>query len=333
MIRHTNPLEYFLLKPIKAARVSEVSETTASSNIPAEDRVNFHIGNPVQDKQLFSAYLRMALGININENKFTEDNLDDILKEVEWEKEERLKLEFLLSLIKNSAPYMPRGGYNKKNPNFLVKYFNEWLVKNQQEPLSYDLGETSGKREVILTTGGKFETLRLLFHTLSNYLIIRPAKIFLFNFELPDHLKNFSSLQFESLPDVEDKLIYRLQSSFLNQPDVPAFILLGKITEEETRRNLRRLSLEKPLFFIEVNDAPNHLSLAREAKMMNRVLRILTPGIFSEQLCNLSTGFIAGNSDFIKIIETVQFQLKGTPSASEVELLSFLLKENLFFNS
>ena len=64
MIRYTDPVEYFKLRPIKAAKVSEVSEATASSSVPAEEKVNFHIGNPVQDKRLSSAYLRMILGID-----------------------------------------------------------------------------------------------------------------------------------------------------------------------------------------------------------------------------------------------------------------------------
>ena len=61
----SDPLELFKLKAIKAAKVSEVSEATASSNVPKEERVNFHIGNPVQDTSLSSAYLRLALNINI----------------------------------------------------------------------------------------------------------------------------------------------------------------------------------------------------------------------------------------------------------------------------
>jgi hypothetical protein len=60
-----DPLSLFGLKPLKAARVSEISEATASSAAAPEDRVNFHIGNPVQDKRLTSLYLRMVLGIDI----------------------------------------------------------------------------------------------------------------------------------------------------------------------------------------------------------------------------------------------------------------------------
>ena len=80
--------------------------------------------------------------------------------------------------------------------------------------------------------------------------------------------------------------------------------------------------------FIELNDAPNHNSLAREAKMLNRVLRIISAAVFSEGYSNFSTSFILGNADFLKLIETVQFELKGTPAAAEIELLNFLLENN-----
>ena len=330
MTKQINPLEYFKLRPIKAARVSEVSEATASSSVAVEDRVNFHIGNPVQDKVLSSAFLRMILGLAVDDQNLSEDNLEKIRDELGWGEEDKSKIQFFLDLIKKSAPYMPRGGFNKKSPNFLIKYFNDWLIKNQQEPLSYDLGETTGKREIILASGGVLEAIRLLFHSLSNYLNYLPANIYLYDIVLPEHLKTFSNLKINAAPIEEEKMILALQKNFNEFPDLPAFLLLGKNTKEETRRKLRILSLNHPLFFVEVNNAPNHLSLAREAKMINRVVRILTPGIFSPLLNNLSTVFLAGNADFIRVIETVQFHLKGTPSASEVELLSFVLKENIF---
>ena len=333
MVKYTDPVEYFKLRPIKAAKVSEVSEATASSSVPAEEKVNFHIGNPVQDKRLSSAYLRMIVGIDFEREEFNEDNLDAIIEHLEWKCEDKTKLEFYINLINKSAPYMPRGGYKKEEPNYLVKYFNEWLVKYQPEPLSYNLGESSGNREIILASGGIFESLRLLFHALSEYLVNLPANILLFSLDLPLHLTKFPSLEFKALSDNEKVLIENLRRHLINSPNVPTFLLLGKNLLEETRRSLRQLSLEFPIFFIEVNNAPNHLSLAREAKMMNRVLRLMTPEIFSSSLKNLSIVFLAGNSDFIKVIENIHFQLKGTPSASEVELLSFILKEKLFVNN
>ena len=327
MKQKTDPLEYFRLKQAKAAKVSEVSEATASSSIPVEERVNFHIGNPIQDKVLSSAYLRMILGIDIRKINLSEDDLDKIVDEIDWGIEDKTKLEFFVELIKKSAPYMPRGGFSKNNPDFLVKYFYDWLLKKQEEPLSYDLGESSGKREIILASGGKYEALRVLFHSLSRFLVSLPAQILLFNIELPGHLISYTGLEFIQLPDDEAKMTAGLQQHLAGSSGFPNFLILGKNTSENTRRNLRQLSLKHPLFFIEVNNAPNHLSLAREAKMMDRVLRILTPGIFSPRLNNLSTVFLAGNADYIRVIETLQFQLKGTPSASEVEFLSYILRE------
>jgi len=329
MTKHVDPWKYFSLKSIKAARVSEVSETTASATVPTEERVNFHIGNPVQDVKLSSAFLRMVTGIDIAKENLTEDKLDLFLEELGWNNGEKTKLEFLLALIKKSAPYMPRGGFNKKDPNYLVKYIYEWLSKDQQEPLSYDLGGTTGAREIILASGGINEALRIFFHSISNHLANLPARIFLYGIDLPHHLLSFPSLEFEKFPSEEKIFINQLSLKLKRSPDTPSFLLLGKFTSEETRRNLRQLSLELPLFFVEINDAPNHLSMAREAKMMNIVLRFLTPAVFFPSLKDLSTVIVAGNAGFIKIMETIHFQLKGTPSASEVELLSVILKDNL----
>lgn len=326
MINKIDSLELFQLKPVKAAKVSEISEATVSSPVPPEERVNFHIGNPIQDNRLYSAYLRMILGIDITNEKINISNLDNIIDELSWNHEDKNKLEFLVELIKKSAPYTPRGGFIRTNPHYIVKHFSEWLVKYQQEPLSYDLGDKTGKREIILASGGIFEALRMLFHAVSVFLIHSPAKILLYGISLPNHLTPFPNLSFESIPNDESEIINYLNNSFHKEPNKPTFLILGKITKEETRRLLRQLSLTSPLFFVEVNNAPNHLSLAREAKMMNRVLRFITPEVFSPYFKNLSILFVAGNSDFIKVIETIHFQLKGTPSSTELELLAYLLK-------
>src|ERR1035437_5568133 len=98
MTGNIDPLEYFKLKPVKAARVSEISEVTESSGIPSEDRVNFHIGNPVQDIELSSAYLRMVMGIDIRKNELTENDLDALIEEAGWDANEKEKAEFLRTL-------------------------------------------------------------------------------------------------------------------------------------------------------------------------------------------------------------------------------------------
>ncbi|MCX7797016.1 MAG: aminotransferase class I/II-fold pyridoxal phosphate-dependent enzyme [Melioribacter sp.] len=322
-------LEYFQLSQIKAAKVSEISEATVSSPVPPEERVNFHIGNPIQDERLYSAYLRMVLGIDIRREEFNINTLEEIREELGWSKNEKGKLEFLTELIKKSAPYTPRGGFVRNNPHFVVNYFNDWLIKNQQEPLAYDLGDKSGKRELILSSGGIYEALRIFFHCISSFLVHKPANIFSYGILIPEYLKIFPDIFFYQLPDDEEVIISLIEKYLKSNSNKPNFLLLGKLTREKTRRRLRKLSLELPLFFVEVNNAPNHLSLAREAKMMNRVIRIITPEVFSPRFKNLSINYIVGNSEYIKVFETLHFQLKGTPSSTEIELLSYLLKNNL----
>jgi aspartate/methionine/tyrosine aminotransferase len=137
-----DPNALFRLKPIRAARVSEVSETTAAAPVPAEDRINFHIGNPLQDPRLSSAFLRVAIGIDIRQERLHDEGPDAILEYLGWEAADRPTLDFLIRAIRKSAPYMPRGGYSSKAPHALIKAFCSWL-EHQQESLHYDSGEES----------------------------------------------------------------------------------------------------------------------------------------------------------------------------------------------
>lgn len=330
--QHFDLRTIFQLKPLKVARVSEISEATSSSAAAPEDRVNFHIGNPVQDARLMSAYLRIVLDIDVQREDLDSQDTDAILQHLEWSDTDKPLLEFLKRLIQKSCPYSPRGGFSRNLPNDLVKAFTTWL-QNQQEPLSYDLGQTSGKRELVLATGGISETLRVLYHALSSYIVHRPANIFLWEVSSPTDESIFTALSFHRLPESEYEIVLQLQKFFAQNESSPTFLVLGKEPGEETRRLLRSLSLEYPLFFIEANNAPNHLSLAREAKLVQRVLRVLTPAIFSQKFHALATMFLAGPAEILSVFEAIHFQLKGSPSASEIELLTFVLNRPSTFLS
>ena len=323
-----DPLTFFRLKPIRAARVSEISETTSAAPVPPEERVNFHIGNPLQDERLSSAFLRIALGIDVHQEDLRDSDPDAILEFLGWEPSDKPKLELLIRTIQKSSPYMPRGGYSRKNPHALIKAFCEWL-EHQQEPLHYDTGEQSGRREIILASGGVSETLRILLFALSSYLEITPARILCWRCNLLPALRAIPNLVFEDLPDDELAARQQVERSLVDAPEAPTFLLIGGLQGEETRRKLRILSVEYPLYFIEANNAPNHLSLAREARLVQRVMRLLTPAIFAPRLDTLSTIFIAGNADFLNVLENVHFNMKGTPSASEIEFLIYLLEQKL----
>ncbi|MCG2786130.1 MAG: pyridoxal phosphate-dependent aminotransferase [Anaerolineae bacterium] len=328
MKTQTDSLAFFRLKQIRVARVSEISEATAAAPVPPEERVNFHIGNPLQDVKLSSAFLRIALGIDVRRQDLADADADILLEHLGWDAADKPKLEFLIRTIQKSSPYMPRGGYNRKAPHALVQAFRKWL-ENQQEPLQYDMGEKSGKREIILASGGINETLRVIFSAVSSYLQITPARVLCYHYEFPEPFSDIPNIQIEPLSDDERVARIEVEQWLTGQPEVPTFLIVGGPLKEETRRALRLLSIQYPLFFIEANNALNQHSLAREAKLVQRVIRLLTPAIFAPRLDSLSTVFVVGNAEFLGVIENVQFQLKGTPSASEVEFLNFLLEQNL----
>ncbi|MBE0528725.1 MAG: hypothetical protein IH629_05945, partial [Thermoleophilia bacterium] len=123
----------FRLKPIRAALVSEISETTSTAPVPEKDRVNFHIGNPLFDDRQISAFLRIVLGLNDRKEIIDTQDPDEILEILGWDPSEKPKLEFLVRAIKKSSPYMPRGGYVRQNPHPLIKAFHSW-INQQQDP-------------------------------------------------------------------------------------------------------------------------------------------------------------------------------------------------------
>ncbi|HKJ27944.1 MAG TPA: pyridoxal phosphate-dependent aminotransferase, partial [Anaerolineales bacterium] len=327
-MKNPDPLSYFQLKPIKGARVSEISETTAAAPVPPEERVNFHIGNPLQDPRQTSAFLRVALGLDIHQEELTADQPKALMEALKWTQEDAKTLEFFIQTIEKSSPYMPRGGFTRQNPNAVVHAFCEWL-ENQQEPLHYDTGEKTASREIILASGGITEVLRVVLFVISTYLEKTPARILNYRCDLPAPVTHIPNLIFEQLAHEERTAFQQIEQSLNEHPDTPTYVLIGEQLEEETRRKLYLFSLDKPVFFIEANDAPNHLSLAREAKLVQRVIRLLSPGIFHPRLSTLSTVFVAGNAEVLKAIESLHFNLKGTPSASEIELLAFILAHKL----
>jgi aspartate/methionine/tyrosine aminotransferase len=318
-----DPLAPFRLKQIRAARVSEISEATAAAPVSPEERVNFHIGNPLQDERLACLFLRIALGVDFRRQDLS--GLDDLLEHLALPPAERPKLDFLTRVIQRSSPYAPRGGYNRKAPHPLVETFVGWL-ENQPEPLRYNLNDPSGKREIILASGGIRETLRVILVAISDYLQTTPARILTYRLTLPPGYHAIPNLRLESLPDEEGAARSAIETALAAEPNSPTFLIIGAPLTEDSRRKLRLLSIKAPLFFIEANNAPNQHSLAREAKLVQRVIRLLTPAIFYPRLDSLSTVFVIGNADFLGVIENVHFALKGTPSASEIELLHFLLK-------
>ena len=311
-MKNPDPLTFFQLKPIKGARVSEISETTAAAPVPEEERVNFHIGNPLQDPRQTAAYLRVALGLDIRQENLTVNHPEMLLEALRWKSEDRTTLDFFIHAIQVSSPYMPRGGYTRQKPSELVEDFYQW-VENQQETLHYDSGRETANREIILASGGVKEIIRVTLFVIATHLENGPARILNYRCQHPEATTQIKGLQFENLADDEASAYRQIEQALDEQPNTPTYILIGDLLEEDMRRKLYLLSVKKPIFFIEANDAPNHLSMAREAKLIQRVIRLLSPGIFHPKLASLSTVFIAGNANYLKAIESLHFNLKGTP--------------------
>ncbi len=317
------------MRPMKSAKVSEISEATAASTTKVEDRVNFHIGNPVQDKNLNSFFRRLVLGFDISYEQPGDSKTKQIIKDAGWEEHQESQVNFLCETIKHAVPYMPQGGFSRTNPNKLAILVKEWFSKHQQEPLFYDLGSESGRREIIFASGGVWEDLRIFFYSIANYLIKLPATVIALNFELPTHLLNFPNLEFQHFSADDDQIIKKLEEQFSAINIKPTFLLMDKIVSEGVRRELRYLSQKVPLFFIEINDILNHYSIAREAGMLNNVIRFLSPGAIDHNLSEIAVSIVAGNSEILKVIQNVHFELKGTPSSTEIDLLTYLLEQKI----
>ena len=121
--------DYFAFKAIKSAIVSEISEITASAPVPDNDKINFHIGNPVEDERLQNRFLKLCLKGN----------------EIDHESDQGFNIQSGLNLIRNSirksVAYSPRGGYSVKAPPELIEYLLKWFSQEQQEPLDYNVIE------------------------------------------------------------------------------------------------------------------------------------------------------------------------------------------------
>lgn len=312
----------FALKSLRVAKVSEISEATAAATVAPEQRVNFHIGNPIQDDRLTQLYQRLIFGLPITTERHTADPLETLAVDELM----KTRLQFLAQVVGASVAYLPSGGFSKSNPGPLAERIQHWLSSRQEEPLDYDLGLKSGRREITMISGGRWEAIRILFTALGKYLERRPVHIYLYQFELPQPISETPELRFQLLAQDENQALGELDTIVHSAPEAPHFLVLGAEMSEESRRKLRSLSLEAPLFLIEANNAPNHSSLGREAGLAERVLRVLSAEAIHPSLWPISLAFIVGNAEFVQAVESTHFELKGTPSAPEIELCAFLMQ-------
>ena len=315
--------DIFQLKPFKAAKVSEISEATAAAPVSEAERINFHIGHPIQDERLTALFRQLVFQATDGGEVASAQSFERYLKNREVGDSLAPLVRFVYDVIPSCNPYAPRGGYSRKNPGPLIERLQHWFENEQLEPIRYDCGKESGQKELMLGSGGLWENVRVLLFTLKRSLPALQAHVFLYQTSLPAYLKKIDGFEFHILPKDEKQTLRLLEE---NPLPAPSFLFLGAVPGEPFRRRLRELVLQQPLFIVELNNAPNHFSLAREALLADRVLRFLTAEAFNPQLQGLSVVVAAGRADYIQRLETVHFELKGTPSAPETALLHFLLE-------
>ena len=130
----------FPLRPIKSATVSVISEATASAAVPNNEKINFHIGNPLQDDRLVDRYFEICTGYStdIFENPVKFEIDDDFLG----------KLKFLYNTIENAVPYTHSGGYSSKKPPVIINELQKYWSKINSILVRFGKGYgTSKKRE------------------------------------------------------------------------------------------------------------------------------------------------------------------------------------------
>lgn len=305
--------------PIKTAAVSVISEATAAANVPADEKINFHIGNPLQDSRLVNLYFELCTGFST-----------DILKEAEDDTDltppDRNKLAFIYEAIDNAVPYTPRVGFSYKKPPAIITHLNSWLLE-QEEPLDYSFGK-SVAGEVVVSNGGNAEFLRVFFTLIEKFSVYQPAKLITFNYDLPVFFKDFTSIEytqnFNGTFSEEE-----FQKSIKTISSEPLLILIGRPLNETERTVLKENTTKLNVLFCELSDLKNHQSLARESGLKENVLRVLSPAIFNEELKSNATRFVLGNADILKLVSALHFELKGTPSATELSCLDYFLQNEV----
>ena len=120
--------DFFSFHALQPAKVSEISEATASSPVSSEERVNFHIGNPVQDVRLIQLYFSLATKLNLSLEQIKSEEFITNIDEAGWDVQNKTWLEIIYRSIENIVPYAPRGGYSRQNPGPLTAHYKDWLT-------------------------------------------------------------------------------------------------------------------------------------------------------------------------------------------------------------
>ncbi len=311
----------FRLKTTTPSLVGEISRMTAESGVPAEKRVDFHIGNPVWDPRLNRLYNAILSGANFFDPEAADFSEEDFLGELD-DPAQRAAFRLIFEASEKSVAYAPQGGFSPRNPGTLTRQLKAHFLQEEIPVLPYDFGESTGRPEFALASGGRPRVLALLLQLIQEEIEGKATQ---------SACLGDSTFLLHSRP----AFAYTLRRETFHTETLPAdigFLFLFDIFPETERKQLVQWILEHDLFLIEANQSHNAESLAALPGMKKRTLRVLAPDFLHPELRFSSLCFLLGPVEWISRFNRFHFKKMGTPSASEIKLLSFFLTESGTFH-
>ncbi|NOY78023.1 MAG: aminotransferase class I/II-fold pyridoxal phosphate-dependent enzyme [Calditrichaeota bacterium] len=320
-------MSFLRLKPSFPSLVGEISKRTADAPVDPERRVDFHIGNPVQDDSLDRLYNAVLSGAEFLQ-PFAEDfNESDFLSDLDDpDLSEYFKLLFETS--RKSVAYSPAGGFSPGNPGTLTRKLEAFFNRVQDSPTRYHFGE-KGAPEFALASGGRWQALKLLLQVLFEQTEYTSTQgLVLGRLPYPQILAACSN-QVTLVENSGPSFFRKLEAARKNsKSDALLFVLLLQKVPQEDRKRLGDFLQQHPVLLIEANDSLQAESLASFSKLKGQMIRILSPAVIHPYLNWSSLSFILAPADVIAAFNRQHFKKMGTPSASEIKLLNFFLAED-----
>ncbi len=325
-------MTFLKLKKSSPPLVGEISQLTAEAGVDPKSRVNFHIGNPVQDEALNRLYNAILSGDDfsgLTAGDFDEKVFFQSLDDADIQSYFRL----LFETSRKSVSYAPAGGFSPKNPGTLTRKLAVFFNDSPKTPVRYNFSKNNTAPEFAMASGGRWQALKIL------------LQMFFEQAETPR--KTLLVVGAPEVPEVHERYpgevlffdtegssqIQKLESFFASEGSKSVgFMVLHKKFEESHRRRLSRLLLEKRIFLIEVNQTASSESLSAVRGTKTRMVRILSPEIIHPELKYSSLAFLLGPAEIIEAFNRRHFKKMGTPPASEIKLLDFFLNEDGTFD-
>jgi len=322
-------MSFLKLKPSPPSLVGEISKRTADAPVDPERRVDFHIGNPVQDELLDRLYNAILSGAeflrpfaeDFKESEFLSDLDDPELSDY---------FNLLFETSRKSVAYSPAGGFSPGNPGTLTRKLEVFFNRIQESPTRYNFGGSEKNApEFAIASGGRWQALKLLLQLLFEQTENTSTHGFILGSVPYPQILGVYSKQITILEKSDSIFFCELEEFYRNtKSDSLLFILLLQKLTQDDRKRLGNFLLQHPILLIEANESLHAESLAAFSKLKGQMVRILSPAVIHPYLKFSSLSFILGPADVIAAFNRQHFKKMGTPSASEIKLLSYFLAED-----